>query len=342
MGIPNTVIRSLKTALPLDIFRQAFMNKWLFSPLLLIILLGVVYTQQTNTNIPYSFYHWKQSYAVPTNSNTTPKYIKIFDLSYHGNLDIKVTQFKTKPNSKITPVIYIDNPVFLHEQAQSLAKKVFTLLEKEAQKHFNYDEVQFDCDWSPTTRANYFTFLQAFKKLSHKELSSTLRLHQIKYYTKTGVPPVDYGVLMYYNMSNFHEIKTKNYILDLKTAKAYHYNFNNYPLQLNLALPLYAQATIERFGKVIGAMEGIRKRDLNKHFTHLKKNHYQVTKTHYFNQRLLYKSDILRLDAVSIDDLSLAIQGLKKVMKQPKEIIFYRWGNRDFYGKEALDKISRW
>lgn len=318
------------------------MKKWLLFLLLLTTLLGVIYAQQTNAKINYSFYHWKQKYTVPSDISTPPTYIKILDLNHHKKLDIKITQFQTNPTTNIAPVVYIDNSVFVHEKSKPLAKKLFNLLQKEAQKHFNYYEVQFDCDWSSKTRNNYFDFLKEFKKLSHKKLSSTIRLHQIKYHHNTGIPPVDYGLLMYYNMSNFKDIETKNYILDLEVAQAYHHNFDNYPLPLNLALPLYAQATIQRFEKVIGAMEGIRKRDLTEHFTQLKKNHYLVTKTHYFNQRLLYKNDILRLDAVNIDDLSLAIQGLKKVMKKPNEIIFYRWGNRDFYGDKALKELCKW
>ena len=332
----------MTTVSPLDIFRETVMKKWLLFLLLLTTLLGVIYTQTKNTNINYTFYHWKQKYAVPTDTNLLPSYIKLLDIAYNKKLEIKVTQFKTKPNKDIVPVIYIDNPVFLQEQAKPLAQKLLTLLEKTSTQNFTYKEVQFDCDWTPKTRANYFLFLKTFKTLSQKTLSSTIRLHQIKYHEKTGVPPVDYAVLMYYNMSNFKDIETKNYILDLEVAKAYHYNFESYPLQLNLALPLYAQATIQRFEEVVGAIEGIRKKDLNEHFKEIRKNHYQVIKTHYFKHRLLYKDDILRLDAVTIDDLSLAIQGLKKVMKKPKEIIFYRWGNHGFYKDKALKELCRW
>lgn len=340
MGIQNMVKKSFKTVLPSNIFRESTMLKWSLSLLALTLLWGVISFQ--STSISHDFYHWKQSYSLSPTISTPPTYIKVLDISHHKKLAIRVTQFKTKPSKPITPVIYIDNPVFLHEDGTSLADKIFTLLQKMAQQNFTYSHVQFDCDWSPKTRANYFNFLKTFKQRSQKKLSSTIRLHQVKYHTQTGVPPVDHGLLMYYNMSDFKEIKSRNYILDLEVAKAYHYNFDTYPLRLNLALPLYAQATIQRFEEVVGAMEGIRKEDLSEHFKAISPNHYQVTKTHYFNQRLLYKDDILRLDSVTVDDLSLAIQALKRVMKRPQKIIFFRWGNRDFYKEKALNKISTW
>lgn len=341
MDIHLMVKKSLKRVLLSDIFKP-LMKKTIPALALLILFIGVLYTQSFSSKVPYHFYHWQQTYNVPLTEKTPPKYIKILDINYHKTLEIQTTRFKVLPHQQIIPVIYLDNSVFLNLKSKTLAQKIFYLLEEQSRQKFAYHEVQFDCDWTAKTRANYFKFLKIFRQISAKELSATIRLHQVRYFEKTGVPPVDYGVLMYYNMSSFKDIETKNYILDLNVAQQYHQNFNHYPLKLNLALPLYAQATIERFGRVVGAMEGIRTQDLNQYFKALKNNHYKVTKTHYFHRRLLYKGDILRLDAVRSRDLKKAIERLKKVMPQPEEIIFYRWQNRDFYGEERLKNISTW
>ncbi|CAA6809734.1 MAG: FIG00387823: hypothetical protein [uncultured Sulfurovum sp.] len=309
--------------------------------LLAILIIAItlnLYLKKVSTQ--YAFYHWKQSY---TNSeNTEPKYIKVMDIAYENEVKIHFTQFINKAKKKIVPVIYIDNPVFKHENAEAFAKKIFTLLKQKSKNSFNYNEVQIDCDWTESTKKPYFSFLKTFKKLSQITLSTTIRLHQIKYHKRTGVPPVDKGVLMYYNMSDFKDLETKNYILDLELAKKYHYNFDSYLLKLDLALPLYAQANIIRLGEVVRIIEGIRKKDLNMYFHALKNNHYEITKTHYFHKRLLYKGDVLRIDEVSIEDLQQAINNLKTVMKQPEEIIFYRWGNRGFYGEEHLKEVAKW
>ena len=140
-------------------------------------------------------------------------------------------------------------------------------------------------------------------------------------------------------MSNFKDLETRNYILDLDLAKKYHYNFDTYPLPLDLALPLYAQATIIRFNSVVGIMEGVRSKELTNHVKALKNNHYEVLKTHYFKKRLLYKGDILRVDEVSLSMLQKAVENLSKVMKQPKEIIFYRWENKKEYEAKELENL---
>jgi hypothetical protein len=309
--------------------------------LILVTLIGLFfYFQKTATQPSQNFYYWKQNYNVDTVE--APKYIKILDIAYNDKLVIQETSFSSKPQQKIVPVIYIDNPVFKRLKEKNFAKKLLTRLNQRAKQTFIFDEIQVDCDWTNSTQTAYFDFLKALKTLSQKNISTTIRLHQIKYHQRTGVPPADKGVLMYYNMANFKDLETKNYILDLALAKKYHHNFDTYPLPLDLALPLYAQATIIRFESVVGIIEGIRKKDLNKHFKTLKENHYEVTKTHYFNQRLLYEGDTIRVDEVSIEDLQEAVKNLKKVMKQPKEIIFYRWGNRKEYAKRELETLHHW
>ena len=313
--------------------------KILFALTLISLLSFYFYFTKIETNIKphYAFYHWQQTYKVT--GNTAPKYIKVLDIAHETKTTIHLTKFTTKPRAKIVPVIYIEHLVFKQINAEQFAKKIFLLLKKQAKNTFSYDEVQIDCDWTNSTRSSYFTFLKAFKKRSNKILSTTIRLHQIKYQQRTGVPPVDKGVLMYYNMANFKDLNTKNYILDLVLAKKYHYNFDTYPLALDLALPLYAQATIIRFEEVVGIMEGVRKKDLTKNFKALKNNQYEVLKTHYFKKRLLYEGDILRIDEVSIQMLQEAVHNLGKVMKQPKKIIFYRWGNKKEYPQKELENL---
>ena len=302
-----------------------------------IALVLVVYTYFQNTKkVTYDFYHWKSSYAVEE-SATAPTYVKVLDISFSDTLVVRKTFFKTKPSKKIVPVIYLDNPLWIKMKASTMVKKVLSILK--SMPLGEYEELQVDCDWTKSSKASYFEFLKLLGEQSRKKLSVTIRLHQVKYHTQTGVPPVAYGVLMYYNMSNFQDLETKNYILDLEVAKRYHYNFENYPLSLNLALPLYSQGTIIRFGEVVSIMEGVREQALNEHFKKIREHLFEVTKTHYFQKRLLYKGDQIRVDEVSKALLLESIKSLREIMKQPKEIIFYRWGNLDFYGRESLDEL---
>jgi len=106
-----------------------------------------------------------------------------------------------------------------------------------------------------------------------------------------------------------------------------------------LALPLYSQATIIRFAQVVGLMEGVREKELDDNFKKIGEHLFEVKKTHYFKKRLLYEGDQIRIDEVSKELLKESIKELKKVMKRPREIIFYRWGNLEFYGRKGLEEV---
>jgi len=308
--------------------------------LIFVTLVGVTsllyFYSKVPTPISYDFYHWRTIYNVE-NTTTAPRYVKVLDITYGKTLALKKTLFKSVPAHFIVPVIYIDNPLWEEMKAFSMASKVLNALKNMPIK---YDEIQIDCDWTPKSKKRYFKFLKLLKEQSSKKISATIRLHQVKYHKRTGVPPVDYGVLMYYNMSDFRDLETKNYILDLELAKRYHYNFESYPLMLNLALPLYAQATIIRFSKVVGVIEGLREKELNSsNFKKIKNHLYEVQMRHYFKGRLFYKGDRVRVDEVSLKMLEQSILSLKVVMKKPKEVIFYRWGNKEEYDVQKLQEI---
>ena len=300
---------------------------------IIIASLAFLYYGQGTTKIEYSFYHWKSTYSVDANETKAPQYVKVLDITYKNSFVLKKTSFETIPRKTIVPVIYMDNPLWLKMKATTMVNKILKSLKTLPIK---YNEIQIDCDWTDRSRKSYFQFLKQLQQQSGKKISVTIRLHQVKYYKQTGVPPVDYGVLMYYNMSDFRDIATKNYILDLAVAKQYHYNFDTYPLRLNLALPLYSQATIMRFSQVVGLMEGLREEELNSNFKKLKEHLYRVEKTHYFKKRLFYEDDTVRVDEVSMKMLQKSIMLLRKVMKKPKKVIFYRWENRKNYRQNSL------
>ena len=71
-------------------------------------------------------------------------------------------------------------------------------------------ELQIDCDWTDGTRDRFFALLTELRRLGAASaarratpaprLSATIRLHQVKYRERTGVPPVERGMLMFYNI----------------------------------------------------------------------------------------------------------------------------------------------
>jgi hypothetical protein len=256
-----------------------------------IIIFSIIFLLPQKKALTYSFYHWSNTY---NQSNVKDKlYIKILDINYSTKLEIINTNFKQKPKEDFVPVVYITNEAMKNISYKEISKAISSRIKTLG---FKYDEIQIDCDWSNKSKNNYFKLLDDLKKTLNKTLSATIRLHQIKYYDKTGTPPVDYGLLMYYNMSNITDINTKNSILDNSVAKKYHYNFDKYNLKLKLALPLYSQAVQFRHNKALDIFEGIKKSDFKNDFKMISINKYKVLKSRYFKGRYIYKNDIFRFE----------------------------------------------
>ena len=232
------------------------------------------------------------------------------------------------------PVVYITNETMQNVDYSLVSDRILQGL-----KNYNFSELQIDCDWSNLSQSNYFKLLLDLKTKLNKTLSATIRLHQIKYYQKTGIPPVDYGVLMYYNMSNISDINTKNSILDNEIAKKYHYNFNTYKLKLKLALPLYSQAIQFRQNKALSIFEGIEKKDFDSNFEQISPNIYKTLNSSYFMGRYIYKDDIFRFEDSSENEIKIALDDFLKLSNNRfDEIIFYTLKYKDKYNLETLIK----
>ncbi len=110
-----------------------------------------------------------------------------------------------------------------------------------------------DCDWTPSTRKSFFLFLQKIRQKLPPEipLSATIRLHQYKFPQQTGVPPVDRGMLMFYNTGDVDEESERNSIFHPKDALKYVEGApKHYPLPLDLALPLFSWGVVFREGEL--------------------------------------------------------------------------------------------
>lgn len=289
--------------------------------------------------IKVSYYHWKSHYSVPDEQlkplQAHQLYIKFLDIGYSNKLELIPTRLPkdlNDDNGKIIPVIYIDNRVLKHESRATLVKII--------QQHVDakrYPSLQLDCDWSLSTRKRYFNLLYDLQKL-YPDLSATIRLHQVKYFKKTGVPPVKTGVLMYYNMSDIRDLNSKNAILDLDIATQYHVNFQHYPLPLNLAFPLYHQIRVIRQNKVVMILIGkaLNHRKLEK----ITPQRYRVNRSHYVQGHYLYTGDELHIDQVSEKTLIKAATTLKPLM-EIKELIFYELNYAKDFGYERIENIRR-
>ena len=303
----------------------------LLSFIFLIVSTIFIMKNKKSQDLTISFYSWENSFN--QKEITEKLYIKVLDIAYSTKLEIIKSNLQEKPKDFI-PVVYITNETMQNVDFSLVSNAIIQGL-----KNYEFKELQIDCDWSNSTQSNYFKLLEDLKTKLNKTLSATIRLHQIKYYTKTGVPNVDYGVLMYYNMSNITDINTKNSILDNDIAKKYHYNFENYKLKLKLALPLYSQAIQFRENKALSIFEGVEKKDFDSNFTEISPNLYKVLNSTYFKGRYVYKDDVFRFEDVKKEDLKIALEDFMNLTKNRfDEIIFYTLKYKNKFDLENLIK----
>ena len=291
----------------------------------------VFFKNQKSPDLTISFYHWENSFNQQDIKEKL--YIKVLDISYSTKLEILTSNIIQIPKDFV-PVIYITNETMQNVDYSLVSKAILQGL-----KNYEFSEVQIDCDWSDSSQSNYFKLLEDLKGKLNKTLSATIRLHQIKYYQKTGIPPVDYGLLMYYNMSTITDIKTKNSILDNDIAKKYHYNFDSYKLKLKLALPLYSQAIQFRDNKALSIFEGVKKSDFDENFKEISQNRYEVLKSAYFKGRYIYKGDVFRFEDSELKDIKIALADFLKISENRfDEIVFYSLKYKNKYDLEKLIK----
>jgi hypothetical protein len=307
----------------------------LLSILFLIVSIIFIQTQKSKPLIS-SFYHWENTYNQKDSKEKL--YIKVLDIAYSTKMEAINTKFLTKPKKTFVPVVYITNETMKNVDYSLVSALIIKNLKT---NNFAFDELQIDCDWSDSSKSNYFKLLEDLKSKLNKTLSATIRLHQIKYYSKTGIPPLDYGVLMYYNMSSIGDFNTKNSILDNEIAKKYHYNFDTYKLKLKLALPLYSQAIQFRDNKALEIFEGIEQKDFDENFKTIDNNKYEVINSTYFQGRYIYKGDIFRFEDSNEEDIKTALDDFFDISSNSfNEVIFYTLKYKNKYDLEKLLKGS--
>jgi hypothetical protein len=159
-------------------------------------------------------------------------------------------------------------------------------------------ELQIDCDWTESTQAAYFGLLDRLAEKARAGgavLTATIRLHQIKYRERTGVPPVARGMLMFYNMGRIEADPESQAIFDPQRAAAYLGRLAAYPLPLDVALPIWSWVRHVRGDQVVGLMQDTDAGDLadKRWLRRVDARRFEVTETAFLDGVLLRRSDLL-------------------------------------------------
>ena len=283
--------------------------------LALLVLVGCASTREPGPTPARAFYFWRTVLALSDAeraalTGVSRLYVRMFDVGADGALLGKITG--TAPSGlDIVPVVFLANDVFKHPPPE-LAATVYTEMMARARAlGATPQELQLDCDWSDATRDAYFAFLTELHRLANLPLSATIRLHQVKYRERTGVPPVQRGMLMFYNMGKFSADPTMRAIFDEASARKYLGRVDEYPLVLDVALPIWSWVVHLRVDRVVGLLQStdpdeIAALDFAQRGA---PDRYTVTRSAFLHGTLLRDGDVLKIEVTTPAD-TLAAAGM--------------------------------
>ena len=273
-------------------------------------------------------------------------------------------QYNSFPK-QLVPVIFITNKTF--ERIDSfdiplLARRLvrrclpaYDALDKDyEQRHYitSYKgtikpvEIQFDCDWTPGTKNKYFSFLREVKSLLPDSilLSATVRLHQYKYPDKTGVPPVDRGMLMVYNISDPKQYTQPNSIFDKSKAAAYFTSDKKYPLPLDVVLPAWSWSIVYRDHEFYQVENELTEKDLKVlSFLSATDNHrFTVTQDTVYHDLFLRIGDEIKAEGIDATALKAATELSRKAVNTDSfTISLFELSQKEFqqYNHETINEV---
>lgn len=294
-----------------------------------------------------TFYYWKTDYQNKKEETdyldqfkSKSLYVRIMDVDFNPDLQLPVPVSPIKfsdpipKQTDIIPVVFIVNQVFnkidtiqtavmANRIAKFVAEKV-----KQAGKT-DYNELQIDCDWTKGTRNRYFKFLEQLKAsslLRGKTISVTLRLHQVKNIVSSGVPPVEKAILMCYNMGNLRKYGDQNSILDQHEMDQYLKDYlEQYPLPLDVALPLFEWAVVFRNKQYAGISKRISKIQIDdKKLFKRRQNSILYDLLIDYPAAGLKRGDVVRWERISAEDLLVTSKFLSRYLSpRERNLVFY-------------------
>jgi hypothetical protein len=340
-------------------------------------------SQKNNREVTRSYYYWRSNGEISNEEieflrdhKVSKLYVRLMDIDWsevYGAIPVSTGRpdylnfyinHDDSTRIDITPVVFITNKTFEKIDSSAiplLAKRVIRrcLLSYDDEdkryesEHRSYGqpfqprEIQLDCDWTAGTRDKYFYFLQQLKRLMPVDnilISATIRLHQFKYPGKTGVPPVNRGMLMVYNISDLRQYSPVNSIYDHDKAKAYFKSPEKYALPLDIVLPAYSWCIVFRDQKFYQIENGLSERDLaGLSFLQKKANgFYQVKQDTVFHDLFLRPGDEIKPEGIDSTTLQQAARLAKEAINTGQfAIAFFELSASEIsnYSYESIEDI---
>lgn len=318
-----------------------------------LLILLLIFSCSTKEDHPYTFYYWKTKLSLnddekmALNKTTVPYlYTRFFDVDRSGEkfqpVGIIIQDKSFIVHQQIVPVIFITNRTFLYikkDEINFLARSINELVKKKiTDYHLNSaSEIQIDCDWTAGTRNDYFTFLKELKEISGKEITCTLRLHQVRDKSMTGIPPVDKVYLMCYSTSSPLENSGKNSILDVQILKSYLKDIDKYPIKnIEVALPIYSWGIVTNHLGKHKLINALSEKDLeNSNFKKISDHEIEILQDGFYFGNYMNKGFRIKIESISDNQLTEVTDFLDKKISR-YSIIYYQL-DRKFVNNRNLN-----
>ena len=299
---------------------------------MLIILVIIAFSScGDDQRIVRGFYHWKSDFQLSEEQKTFLEdikaevlYIKYFDVVKDAYTAYPTAEldYISETDIPIVPTIYLTPNVFYNQSEydiNSLADNCASKIKAIHPDDKEFFEIQIDCDWTKEIQEEYFQFLETLQDNFPDEVvfSATVRLYQYKYPDINGIPPVDKGLLMYYNMGNLRDYDQNNSILNNGIGEQF-LGFGKYPLPIDIALPNFKWALMYRGGEFERICHNFTKTQLkdNELFLNTRNNWYIFKKDTVIDGTYFRFGDELRYESCSEKELLKAANLLKKEINQ--------------------------
>ncbi len=309
-----------------------------------------------------AFYYWRTSFTLSATEREALAelgvdhlYVRMFDVTWNegeqralpvGPLTVPAGS-TPPPGVTIVPVVFIRDEVLRHARPAPLAAELWAEVQRRtAALGAVPAELQIDCDWTDTTRQPYFALLRALRKAAGIPLSATIRLHQIKYRERTGVPPVERGMLMFYNMGKFSPDPDARAIFDPDAAQRYLARLDDYPLPLDLALPIWSWTVQVRDDAVVGLLQRTDPATLDA-IDFLRRGadgRYTATRTTFLDGHLLREGDQLKTEVTGPEDpRAAAVLVAPHLAAGPRTVTIFDLSERNLvrHDPRSLDRVFR-
>jgi hypothetical protein len=314
-----------------------------------------------------SFYYWRTTFQLSADERdalatlgVTRLYVRAFDVTWTGDAPemvgkiVAVGDARVPQGVDVVPVVFLRDEVFRRlpaDAAERLAVDVWGEATRRVQALGAAPprEVQLDCDWTDRSRDTYFAFARRVGELAAAgaaQVSATIRLHQVKFRERTGVPPVARGMLMFYNMGRFTADADARAIFDPAAAARYLARVHDYPLPLDVALPVWSWTLQVRDDRVQNLLQSTDPDELATlpFVARDAAGRWVATRTTYLHGALLRAGDVLKPEVTGPAEAAAAARLIAPVLAaSPRTVALFDLSERNVkrHGVDSFDALYR-